>query len=157
MSPAWHLCPASPCTQAQSQGCQDCCLSAPQTQKCKPSAINPAKSCFVWPQPLPGSVGTEMVKAPWDGRAPQSLCSITWQDKRRGARGRAGQAVPQCRAAAHTALLLLFAAPACHGSVCPCVPMGTSPFFSEHIHFYLSSLLAIHQHSLAALSWGRSS
>lgn len=89
--------------------CGGCCLSALKTQKSKPSAIHPAKSHFVWPQPLLVSARRGMFKPPWGGGALQSLCSITWQGsiaKRRGESGRAGGAlmpVPQCRAAAHAA------------------------------------------------------
>lgn len=79
-----------------------------------------------------------MVKPPWGGGAPQSLCSITWQDTsaKRGESGRAGAAptaVPECRAAAHTAPDLQHPM-----AVCPCASMGRSAFFLST--YILSSL-----------------
>lgn len=66
------------------------CFSTPKTQMCKPSARNSAKSYFVWPQPLPVSERTGMIK-PLQGRGPllspwaASLhVAVLWLKKARG-------------------------------------------------------------------------
>lgn len=126
--------PALP--QSGLSGCGGGCLSAPKTQTCKPSAVNSAKSFFVWPQPLPVPARTGMVKPPWGGGALQSLCSITWQGSiaKRGGdvegqeellwpQGSSTRCSPGLQHQHPMAVRVLVS------------PWADQPFFSENIHF----------------------
>lgn len=120
--------PALP--QSGLSGCGGCCLSAPKTQTCKPSAINPAKSYFVWPQPPSVSERTRMVKPPWGGGALQSLFRQTLPREEGEVEGQEGL-LRLCLGAGqqHTLLLLVCSTSIPWLCVSLCPQGELSPFF----------------------------
>lgn len=130
-----HLSSEPALPQSGLSGCGGCCRSAPKTETCKPSAINPAKSYFVWPQPPSVSERTRMVKPPWGGGALQSLFRQTLPREEGEVEGQEGL-LRLCLGAGqqHTLLLLVCSTsiPWLCVSLCP---HGELSPFSEDIHF----------------------